>query len=82
MLFSFAIFFAMIVSDGGYGAVLALVAAYYWRRMSRSNAGRRWRWVLLTLVVATTAYGVLVGSYFGVAPPAGSSLASLTWPFS
>ena len=74
VLYSFAIFFAMIISDGGYGLLLAAVVAHYWKRMSDSAAGRRWRWVLLTLVVATIGYGILVGSFFGVAPAAGS------WP--
>ena len=68
VLYSFAIFFAMIISDGGYGLVLALVAARFWKRLSSSAAGRRWRWVMATLVVTTVAYGVLVGSFFGVAP--------------
>ncbi len=68
VLYSFAIFFAMIVSDAGYGLVLALPLARFWKPMSASAAGSRWRWVLLALVVATVGYGVLVGSYFGVSP--------------
>ncbi len=39
VLYSFAIFFAMIISDGGYGLILALVVAHYWKRMSGSPAG-------------------------------------------
>jgi len=74
VLYSFAVFFAMIVSDGGYGLVLALPLAHFWRRLSNSRGGRRWRWVLLTLVVATIAYGVLVGSYFGMSPKPGTPL--------
>jgi V/A-type H+-transporting ATPase subunit I len=77
VLYSFAIFFAMIISDAGYGLVLALAAAYFWARMSRSAMGRRWRWIVVTLVVTTVVYGVLVGSFFGVAPPKGTFLARL-----
>jgi V/A-type H+-transporting ATPase subunit I len=77
VLYSFAVFFAMIISDGGYGLILALVVAHYWKRMSGSPAGRRWRWVLLTLVGATIGYGMLVGSFFGVAPAPGSLAARL-----
>lgn len=77
VLYSFAIFFAMIISDGGYGLLLALLVAHYWKGLSDSATGRRWRWVLLTLVVATIGYGVLVGSYFGVAPAARSLPARL-----
>ena len=77
VLYSFAIFFAMIISDAGYGLLLALLVTLYWKKLSGSVTGRRWRWVLLTLVVATVGYGALVGSYFGVAPAAGSLPARL-----
>lgn len=77
VLYSFAIFFAMIISDGGYGLILALLVAHYWPRLSGSAAGRRWRWVLATLAAATIGYGVLVGSFFGVAPAPGSLPARL-----
>ena len=77
VLYSFAVFFAMIISDGGYGLILAVVLAHFWKRLSGSTAGRRWRWVLLTLVVSTIAYGVLVGSFFGVAPGSDTFLSRL-----
>jgi len=77
VLYSFAIFFAMIISDGGYGLILAMVVAHFWKRLSGSAVGRRWRWVLLTLVVSTLAYGVLVGSFFGVTPGPNTFLSRL-----
>ncbi len=77
VLYSFAIFFAMIISDGGYGLVLALITAHYWNRLSDSARGRRWRWVLLTLALATIGYGILLGSFFGVAPAPGTFPARL-----
>jgi V/A-type H+-transporting ATPase subunit I len=77
VMFSFAVFFAMIVSDGGYGLLLALPLVRFWKRLGGSSAGLRWRWVLLSLVLATVGYGVLVGSYFGVSPSPGSFLGSL-----
>jgi V/A-type H+-transporting ATPase subunit I len=77
VLYSFAIFFAMIISDAGYGLILALIVAHYWPRLSRSAGGRRWRWVLFTLAAATIGYGALLGSFFGIAPAAGSLPAHL-----
>lgn len=74
VLFSFALFFAMIVSDAGYGLVLAIPVAHFWKRLGTSHVGQRWRWVMLILVVATVAYGVLVGSYFGLQPEPGTFL--------
>jgi V/A-type H+-transporting ATPase subunit I len=77
VLYSFAVFFAMIISDGGYGLILAVLLAHFWKRLAASAAGRRWRWVLLTLVIATIGYGVLVGSFFGIAPGPESFMARL-----
>ncbi len=69
---SFAVFFAMIVADAGYGLALGAIVLAYWKKMGGSDAGRRWRILLSALAGATAIYGVLAGSYFGVSPPADS----------
>jgi V/A-type H+-transporting ATPase subunit I len=74
---SFALFFAMILADAGYALVLGALLLTYWRKMGASPGGRRFRPLCLAIVVLSLVYGVLVGSYFGVAPPAGSPLAAL-----
>lgn len=76
-LVSFAIFFAMIMSDAGYGLLLALLTAYLWKKMGKTLSGRRGRIVLASVVGATIVYGVLCGSYFGVTPAADSFLGKL-----
>lgn len=68
VFFSFALFFAMIMSDAGYAVLLAVLLAAYWRRMGQTPTGRRMRSLASTLVSFTFIWGVLVGSYFGVAP--------------
>jgi V/A-type H+-transporting ATPase subunit I len=65
---SFAIFFAMILSDAGYAAVLALFLMFMWNKMGRSSSGSRIRPLLLSVVTASLGFGVLVGSYFGITP--------------
>ncbi|WP_171170511.1 V-type ATP synthase subunit I [Ruegeria sp. HKCCA0370] len=70
---SFAIFFAMIVADAGYGAVILLAVLAFWRRMDRTAGQRSWRLFGLIISAVTIFYGVMVGSYFGVSP-AGSSI--------
>ena len=65
---SFAIFFAMILADAGYGILLALIAARFWKKMGQTQGGRRGRNVLVTVVVCSIIYGILCGSYFGVSP--------------
>ena len=74
---SFAVFFAMIVADAGYGLVLTLLTAYLWRRMGKSAGGRRSRNVLATIAGFTVLYGVICGSYFGVSPSDTSLLGHL-----
>lgn len=74
---SFAIFFAMIIADAGYGLLFLLGTAFLWKRMGASDAGRRARAVLAALSGTALAYGVAAGSYFGVAPAPGTVLGAL-----
>ena len=74
VFFSFAVFFAMILSDAGYALVMAVGLLIGWRWMGRSPGGRRFRMLFAALVVASVVWGVLTGSYFGATPPAGSLL--------
>jgi V/A-type H+-transporting ATPase subunit I len=72
LFFSFALFFAMILSDAGYAALLGLVLVGFWRRLGRSERGRRLRVLGAVLAGASVLWGLLVGSYFGTGPAAGS----------
>ena len=74
---SFALFFAMIVADAGYGIVLAVLTAYLWKRLGHTSAGRRTRNVLAVIVGCTLVYGLFCGSYFGISPAANSVLGRL-----
>jgi V/A-type H+-transporting ATPase subunit I len=76
VFFSFALFFAMILSDAGYAALLGLVLLYFWKRMGNSPAGQRFRTMATALVIASLVWGVLTGGYFGVSPPPDSLLGS------
>ncbi len=69
VFFSFSLFFAMIFADAGYAILLGLILFAMWGKLSATRAARRFRNLLVALVVATFGYGVLVGSYFGMAPP-------------
>ncbi|MGB2130158.1 MAG: V-type ATP synthase subunit I [Marinobacterium sp.] len=69
VFFSFATFFALILSDAGYALLLGLVLLFYWPRMGRSETGRRLRVLGGTLALFSAGWGVLVGSYFGADPP-------------
>jgi V/A-type H+-transporting ATPase subunit I len=74
---SFTLFFAMILSDAGYAALLGLGLLMLWKKMGRSEMGLRFRPLGVALVSVSVVYGILVGSYFGISPPSGSFLAKL-----
>lgn len=74
---SFALFFAMIISDAGYGLVMAGLLGLWWQRLGASAAGGRFRTLAAWVVGATLLWGVLSGGYFGVAPPDASLLGLL-----
>lgn len=65
---SFAVFFAMIVADAGYGFVIlaGLIAA--WKRLGAAPGLMAWRRLGVIIALATIFYGALVGSYFGAEP--------------
>lgn len=68
VFFSFAMFFAMILSDAGYALVLGVLLASFWPYLGRSANGLRWRKLCAVIVGGSLVWGVLVGSYFGVSP--------------
>ncbi len=68
MYFSFAFFFAMIMSDAAYGLLLGGVLILAWRRLGGEEGHRRLRTLMLAIVVFCVLYGVAAGSFFGVTP--------------
>jgi V/A-type H+-transporting ATPase subunit I len=66
VFFSFAVFFAMILSDAGYALLLGLLLAAFWMHLGRSASGRRLRTLCTVLVGGSLVWGVLAGSYFAV----------------
>jgi V/A-type H+-transporting ATPase subunit I len=74
---SFALFFAMIMSDAGYALVLAVMLALSWRWLGGSRAGQRIQSLALLIVGMAVVYGVMVGSYFGYNPQPGTVIARL-----
>lgn len=77
LFLSFVLFFAMILADAGYALLLMLPLLFGWKRLGRSETTRDLRQLLVWLSGGALVWGVLVGSYFGVAPPPDSWLA---WP--
>lgn len=79
MYVSFSLFFAMIMADAAYGIVMAIGLVAFWGKLGSSETGRQMRGLFAAIVVMTIGYGIVIGSYFGSAPPAGSLLDRLVW---
>ena len=63
----FSLFFAMIISDAGYGLVFLLLALYLkWKFPRLAGAGRRFVKMSLLLSLCCIGWGALVSSYFGI----------------
>lgn len=60
----YALFFGLCVGDGGYGLLLIALGFYLKKKMSKSMAGIMN--LMITLGVATTIVGSLVGTFMGV----------------
>ena len=79
----FSLFFAMLVGDGGYGAVILAGALAGWRKYraeTRSNALLRSWLVLLTVFsTATIAWGILSNTWFGAGLPFAKDWPTVRW---
>lgn len=77
VFFSFAVFFAMILSDAGYAAVLGLMLALNWNKLKTTQKKRRLRMLAFITVLFSLCWGVLSGGYFGYSPEQGMLAARL-----
>lgn len=67
VLVFFALFFSMIIGDGGYGLVLLLIALYIRYKHSDLRSYKKRALDLLTILgFACVAWGVLTTSFFGI----------------
>ncbi|MDJ0926935.1 MAG: V-type ATP synthase subunit I [Gammaproteobacteria bacterium] len=74
---SFALFFAMIMADAGYALVLTGLLAIFWRRLGEAHGARQIQYLGALIAGMSLLYGVLSGSYFGLAPEPGTLAARL-----
>ena len=79
----FSLFFAMLVGDGGYGAVILVGTLVGWRKYraaARSNALLRSWLVLLTVFsTATVAWGILSNTWVGAGLPFAKDWPTVKW---
>lgn len=64
----FACFFGMMVSDAGYGLMMAILIPVMVKIMQPSEGARKIFWILCGGGIATFFWGVLFNTWFGFAP--------------
>jgi V/A-type H+-transporting ATPase subunit I len=64
--FFYLFFFALCLSDVGYGIILALVSFYYLKTLTLSEGGKKLLLLLFWGGIATVFTGILTGSYFSI----------------
>ena len=77
LFFSFSLFFAIILADAGYALILGAMLAFKWKKLSMTKSGRRMRNLSSAIIFASTVYGIMIGSYFGIVLEEGSLLSQL-----
>ena len=79
----FSIFFAMLVGDGGYGAIILALALWGWfkYRAAKRPAPLMKSWLVLLTVFssATIAWGLLSNTWFGAALPFAADWPTVKW---
>ncbi len=68
VLFFFALFFAFIVGDGGYGLIFLGTALFVRYKYSLSKAATRFVNLVMVLGLAILCWGFLTASFFGITP--------------
>lgn len=67
VFWSFAVFYAMIISDAGYGLIYLALALFLRKKTANARASvKRFVRLLTVLSVSVIVWGVLAGSYFGI----------------
>ncbi len=67
VLVFFAIFFAMIIADAGYGLLFLLLGLIVkWKKPRLAGAGKRFLKLIFILGASTTLWGAMTASFFGM----------------
>ena len=72
----FALFFAMLVGDGGYGLIILIATLWGWRKTKpsegsghRPRAVRSWLTLMTAFSAGTVLWGILSNTWFGASIP-------------
>ena len=79
----FSIFFAMLVGDGGYGAIILALALWGWRKYGTLKKPaplmKSWLTLLTVFSSATVVWGLLSNTWFGAGLPFAAEWPTVKW---
>ena len=75
----FTLFFAMLVGDGGYGALMFILTLWGWKKFRANPVARPWLVLMTVFSSATVAWGLLSNTWFGAAIPCCASWPTVKW---
>lgn len=80
----FSLFFAMLVGDGGYGAIILALTLAGWKKTAVKGAKRpvmvrSWLTLLTVFSIATIVWGLLSNTWFGAGLPFAKDWPSVKW---
>ena len=82
----FSLFFAMLVGDGGYGAIILALTLWGWRKTKPKDGARHrpalvrsWLTLLTVFSSATVVWGILSNTWFGANLPFAKDWATVRW---
>lgn len=83
VLWFFALFFGMIVSDAGYGFLFLGLSLFLWKKFGKGLEGAKRRMLkILTLISCSTViWGVMVASYFSIQLKPNDFLNKISLPY-
>ena len=81
----FSLFFAMLVGDGGYGAIVFVLTLLGWRKYRKAGLSsasplmKSWLVLLTVFSSATIAWGILSNTWFGAGLPFAEDWPTVKW---
>ena len=81
----FSLFFAMLVGDGGYGAIILALTLLGWRKYRKAGLAsssplmKSWLVLLTVFSSATIAWGILSNTWFGAGLPFADDWPTVKW---